>query len=246
MLKSLDLSVLDSLKGDFRIDLPLLNKFYLPEKNLSMPDVFTNGYSRDNKKLQRILKKNIRGKENILEIGCGAGDFTIPLVNKFPDKKFIVSEPTSSIFYAKLKVDLHNMANSKKEYFQFLEKYIPLDFRENDKGNHPLFFNKIQNIEFIPGDSFEIRDDLHHRGIEIDFAYAAFVANNYYAGAQYDGGLQRFISSVNHCVKEGGKIVVLDGDFEPRSLSWMTKQSLCNTFNLKCKKLHKNYFAWVG
>jgi SAM-dependent methyltransferase len=232
-LKEFKKEMLSSLKCESEHDLKYLNEFYYPKTELPMPSMM-NSCSRRNLMFQRVLKKRIQLYKKVIEVGCGSGGFTIPLANEFPKIKFIAVEPTSAILYTILKRDIHNFAKDRQEYLDIIKNYIPQRYIEHDDENHPQKFGRINNLTFVPSDSFDL--DTNIKG---DFTFCGFVANNYYHATHFTGDLHKFVNSIRRLSEE---CVLIDGNFDfgmGSSISQLTIDSLCRDFNLEFRMIEK-------
>ena len=223
-----------------------LAEHYFPGTHLETRTIM-NACSRENTMFQRALKPRMKGKKRVLEIGCGTGDMTIPMANRFPDAEYVAIDPTTAIVYAALKTDLHNYEKSKGEYLLSVRRHVPREFCRHDHENHPWWFRRLGNLSFLPVNLFDLAEDADFE--RADLVFAAFVANNYCMQSR-SGDLHMLIRGMREFTSDNGEFVIIDGNFgEGRYPSDGMKMQLMEMYKLRHRHLGKigsteHYMLW--
>ena len=213
-----------------------LAEHYFPGTHLETRTIM-NACSRENTMFQRALKPHMKGKKRVLEIGCGSGDMTIPMANRFPGARYIAIDPTTAIVYAALKRDLHNLEKSKGEYMLSVRRHVPAEFCRHDHENHPFWFRRLDNLSLLPVNLFDLAEDADFE--RADLVFAAFVANNYCSMSR-SGDLHMLIRGMKELTSADGEIVIIDGNFgEIRCIPDHVKISLMERYELRHRYLGK-------
>lgn len=110
-------------------------------------------WSKQYERLARILA-NVLGKESreLVEIGCGSGQLTVPLMKQMPDSKFVLVDTFANAitaFYSKTRYEAL-VSNLRKTRLLGRTSIVVSDYLKWNKRQDDEVYDAIISSEFLP------------------------------------------------------------------------------------------------